>query len=1033
MPVVSVIVPVHNAEKYLRQCIDSVLQQNLKDIEVICVDDGSSDRSPAILEAYSRLDSRVIVCAQHNAGAGAARNVGLASSHGKYVHFLDADDWVDPEVYESTVRKLDESGADVAVFQYVKYDNVTGSTKQMELSLDPRSDAVSNLDENPKYFFHNAVVPWNKLYRRSLIIENNMRFDEIVCANDRSFYVQTLLAASRILITPESFLHYRVNNNDSLVGLTRLRNFDCHFRSYERIWSLCQGLSDDKKAMVTDITVRDFFNFYHRAEGELRWSIYRSLHDYFQHMDVSHCSSNPRAYSWYEEYLEIKAGPFSMDRVDRKEAELRTLTRSLSEARKQIERLSLQLAEAKGKYAKIRRSHSFRAGRVVMWAPRKLKGIAGTLVHSGHGVSRAARRRPKVIVSLTSFPARIPTLHVCVDSLLSQSLKPDKVLLWLAEEEFPGRERDLPSELLALKKRGLTIRWCENLRSYKKLIPALKEYPRDIIVTADDDNRYAPQWLERLYVSYRADPTCVHCHRVTRFYPCEGHFEIVPGGASYYGTPSLLNKQVGLGGVLYPPDVLHPDVMRRDLFEALAPTSDDIWFWLTGVLRGTRVRVADEPLVRADYIEGTQSGPTLTAVNDHGEVPYETFFKHFNNVLDHYPSLKEMLVNDYERVGDSVSVSAKQNPSPSRGGEMKTGLAQNQRVARGLRARIKGAAKRLPGVRGLASRLDRLRAKDRSLERQLRSQTGEIEALNRQLRRQANTLTTLQRDVNYKFYQALHRDDYEEALAEWYTRRTGEVLDFDNPLSYNQKIQWLKLYDSTALKTLLSDKYLVRDWAAAKIGSEHLIPLLGVWDKFDDIDFESLPERFVLKANHGSGYNLVVADKSALDVDAARRKFNRWMVTNFAFSNGLELHYKDIKRKILAEQFIENEDGCLFDYRFYCFGGVPYHVWVDVGSGTPQHKRDIYDLEWNLVPLNVNYPNLAVPRERPENLKLMIDLARTLSEGLVHVRVDFYEVKGKIYLGEMTFTPQSGTGKWDPVSFDYLYGSLIQLPSKQVV
>ncbi len=178
--------------------------------------------------------------------------------------------------------------------------------------------------------------------------------------------------------------------------------------------------------------------------------------------------------------------------------------------------------------------------------------------------------------------------------------------------------------------------------------------------------------------------------------------------------------------------------------------------------------------------------------------------------------------------------------------------------------------------------------------------------------------------------------EYPRLLKEWNKLHGRGNLDIDNPGSYNEKIQWIKLHDVTPLMTKLADKYLVREWVADKIGEQYLVPLLGVWDCFDDINFDELPDRFVLKCNHGSGMNLVVKDKKSFDWAEAKNKFDRWMAINFAFQNGFELQYKDIPRKIIAEEYIEQMDEDLLDFKIHCFKGEPKIVQV-IGSRELAH------------------------------------------------------------------------------------------------
>lgn len=175
---------------------------------------------------------------------------------------------------------------------------------------------------------------------------------------------------------------------------------------------------------------------------------------------------------------------------------------------------------------------------------------------------------------------------------------------------------------------------------------------------------------------------------------------------------------------------------------------------------------------------------------------------------------------------------------------------------------------------------------------------------------------------------------------------------------------------------------------------------------------------------------MIVRDKENFDFADAKKKFDIWMKKNFAFMNGLELHYMNIPRRIIAEEYIADLDGRIFDYRFFCFNGIPYYVWVDVGSGTKEHKRNIYDLKWNLQNYRVNYPNIIPLPDKPKTFEQMIVLASKLCEGFLFVRVDFYSVNGKIYFGEMTFTPQSGSGQWDDESKNLYYGELIHLPQE---
>lgn len=226
----------------------------------------------------------------------------------------------------------------------------------------------------------------------------------------------------------------------------------------------------------------------------------------------------------------------------------------------------------------------------------------------------------RVIVSLTSFPARIPSIKGCLCSLMNQEYKPNKIILWLAESQFPNKERDIPTDVLSLQEFGLEIRWVErDIRSYKKLVPALEAFPEDIIVTADDDLYYPKDWLKKLVDAYREDPSNIHCHLVTRV-SIEGS-EIRPQlkeRERFAGTVSFCNQILGVSGSLFPPHSLFRDVTRSDIFMQLAPTNDDVWFWAMAVMQGTKIHYLPNGLTMEGliYIEGSQENtPCLTSVN----------------------------------------------------------------------------------------------------------------------------------------------------------------------------------------------------------------------------------------------------------------------------------------------------------------------------------------------------------------------------------------------------------------------------------
>ncbi len=277
---------------------------------------------------------------------------------------------------------------------------------------------------------------------------------------------------------------------------------------------------------------------------------------------------------------------------------------------------------------------------------------------------------------------------------------------------------------------------------------------------------------------------------------------------------------------------------------------------------------------------------------------------------------------------------------------------------------------------------------------------------------------------NQKEYERRTQMTYAEIEAEIskrYEAIFGRKLDWDNPKTYNEKIHVSKLYMPTPEKTRLADKYLVREWIREKIGGQYLIPLLGVYDSFDEIDFDALPDKFVIKCNHDCGSVTLVKDKNALDLEALKHKYDRAMSRNFAYM-GFEMHYRDIRPKILIEQYIGDT---INEYKFYCFNGKPCFCFATFGRRNVDLSISFYDMNWNLLPFtrpdHTAYTGEAPCPQKYDDMK---NIALRLCSGFEHVRVDLYIAYGNIYNGEITFTTANGFGKFMPDEWDYKFGEL---------
>lgn len=261
----------------------------------------------------------------------------------------------------------------------------------------------------------------------------------------------------------------------------------------------------------------------------------------------------------------------------------------------------------------------------------------------------------------------------------------------------------------------------------------------------------------------------------------------------------------------------------------------------------------------------------------------------------------------------------------------------------------------------------------------------------------------------------------------YYFSHFKRFANLRHPKTYNEKLNWLKLHDRNPLYSRMVDKYEAKEYVAEIIGNEYIIPTLGVWEHFDDIDFDTLPEKFVLKCTHDSEGLVIVKDKSKLDKVAAKEKIEAALKLNFYYI-GREWPYKNVKPRIIAEQYMEDHvDGELRDYKFFCFDGEPKAMFVASDRAINATKFDYFDLEYNHLDLKQHYPNAGKVR-KPVTFGKMIELSKVLSKGMPHVRVDFYEVDGKLYFGELTFYHFSGFMPFQPAKWDKIFGDWIKLP-----
>lgn len=543
---VSVIIPVYNVEKYLRECLDSVIDQTLKEIEIICVDDCSPDNSIDILNEYAAKDSRIkIFRNEQNKGLAASRNVGIKHAEGEYIGFIDSDDFISSNYFEELYKKALEHDADISCTSRVLYyPSLTEKPhpRHSRSSDGPQTLIFSTLKEKKRNLCWDVV--WNKIYKRTFLQKYNILFP-INHYEDGPFTFMTTCVANSIVEADTGSYFYRLRE-DSITNVK---------------WG------------------REIF---------VRADAFPLIEDFIK---------NSKTEYWLPVYKEWAA------------SRIASIFYRFNDN---------QTREAFCSYVK-------EAG-LDFECPQIL---------------------PEAIISFTSYPGRIHSVDQVALSLLNQDIPSKKVILWLADSQFPNREADLPEALLALREHGLSIEWCEDIRSYKKLIPALEKYPDDIIVTADDDIIYPSDWLRRLVAAYIERPDMLHSLR-------SHELRITSGNLAPYASwrheveeaaPSFCNFCTSGGGVLYKKELLHNDILKKDIFLKVCPDADDIWFWGMAVLRGTRINLVSPSLGKLSYVEGSQDD-ALWRVN----LTQNANDQKLKNIMQSYPNLLAKVKYDHQKL-----------------------------------------------------------------------------------------------------------------------------------------------------------------------------------------------------------------------------------------------------------------------------------------------------------------------------------------------------------------------------------------------
>ncbi len=550
---VSIVMPVYNTEKYLGECLESFIHQTEQDIEIICIDDASTDGSLEILKEYAERNERIKYITVPHAGAGAARNKGIDIAEGDYIYFFDSDDIACENLLSSALTRAEETDADIVVFHGYTFQNDDLNDKENKNGFNINTIKRSGLFDDVfswRDFPNNImsiinVVPWNKLYRTEFVKSLPFRFDEISSTNDIAFSALSAAAAERIAVVSDRLTYYRINRNDSITS-TKKKN-----------------LKNIKYAVSSVVNSATTFSYY----DEIKTAVMKFVVGNYCFAFENYCT----------------------DLTQKDSAEFYTYIHDLfnSDDFALLKAQDIDMFES---------NYIFRMFKSIQkYTTAEMTEITGR----------------EVIVSLTTIPSRVNTVHHVIEDMLNQTKRADRILLWLARDEFPDGKDGLPEVLLKHEAEGnIEIHFCENLYAHKKYYYSMLENPDSIIITVDDDLIYAKTMIEDLWRMYLCYPHCIstmRCHVIT--VDCV-HKHIAPYDewvkeCKTDDAPSLQAFSTNGAGALYPPHLINEHVFDKDKFLEICRTADDIWLNAMCIANNIRtVSMNAKPGLK--YIDETQ-------------------------------------------------------------------------------------------------------------------------------------------------------------------------------------------------------------------------------------------------------------------------------------------------------------------------------------------------------------------------------------------------------------------------------------------
>ena len=1129
-PKMSIIIPVFNAGNYLKHCLESVINQSLKEIEIICIDECSTDNTLEILKKYAEKDKRFTIIKQEKINSFDSRNTGLSIAKGKYSSFLSQDNYYDLNMLEQMYNDIITYKSDIIISQckYIENDyglfnkEILNNTLKIDLIIEKNPFSLSDITNNIFQICEGFL--WDKLFRTDFILYNNLKFRNIQKYSNYDFTYTALCLAKSITTTKQKFIvkkyvnkeliSYKLKEEPSLIlslfdkikdSIEKKGLFHLVKKSY---WKWVIKLCINQLKILDKSLKEKFFSILHNRFSKCDFidkfiimsEKYRELHYIKNHKEFPTINIAITTNNKYFNYSLVTICSILLN-SEYENINIILLYKYLNETDlykiyklKEIRDFSLQIIKVSENQINDLNSKEniIKENLLNYLLDERLYSLTdidniiyinyNTLIRKSILPLWEINMNDKLIAGVEDIllgKDKIKSLNLKDNFYINSNILLININKWKKEllcskiiNKIKNDNQELNQDIL-------------NFFTDTNKIRLNKEFNYQLIIS--NNNNY--QYNEKFFKEYKEkDPTIItlYGNNINEYI----YNNIFKEEFFKYNNilNNLINKQLTIPVVLYLDNKSTPlmyttiisileNAYRSSyyIFYLLIPNNysknnENLilemnnkykcyikFIYFQKILDKMNISMHDYYLLLIADLLPKEIDKCIflnvnTCVNKDlsdlfnidmkdnylaGVIASGYYFsEEFNCKRLNISSMKQyinagmLLINIKHIRKDNMTqkfIELIKNNYITKAQDVLNVACYGKIIT--LPPKYNAMVFRLkennPLLKHLYKVEDIIEAKEAPYIINYSEKNKPWNSIGTYMEKYWWNIAKKTPYINNLFSR---EEIYKKRLKYFWYTINKKTLDLQSPITFNEKIQWLKLYETTPIKTRLSDKYLVREWVSDKIGEEYLIPLLGVYDKFEEINFEKLPNRFVIKCNHGSAYNIIVKNKTILNLKVTKSRLEQWMNENYAYNLGLELQYRDIQPKIIIEKYMDDGTGDLRDYKFHCFKGRPYFLWADSGRHT-NHQRNLYDLKWNQLPYKINshYSTFPSPK-KPKTLEKMIELASILSENFTYVRVDLYEIEGKVYFSEMTFTTSSGIEDIIPEKFEKKLSKLLKLP-----